>query len=186
MNNQFKLFVGLCALFGVIFITATHQIEINKSSKAVIESEEPIVEFRLDQTTVECLALNLYHEARGEGAEGKLAVAHVTLNRVNHSRYPNTVCEVVYQAKVWTNSNGESFPIRDKCHFSWYCDGRDDTPRDYQTWGKSVSLAVQVLLGETQDPTEGATHYYNPNKVDPYWSDSYQQVASIGNHLFLK
>ena len=36
----------------------------------------------IDQEEVACLAINIYHEARGESSEGKIAVAFVTLNRV--------------------------------------------------------------------------------------------------------
>ena len=48
----------------------------------------------------ECLAVNMYHEARDQGTAGRLAVSAVVLNRVRDSRFPNTVCEVVYQAQM--------------------------------------------------------------------------------------
>ena len=45
----------------------------------------------------DCLAQNIYFEARSESQAGMIAVAQVTMNRVKHPRYPNTVCEVVKQ-----------------------------------------------------------------------------------------
>ena len=50
-----------------------------------------------DHPSVECLALNMYHEARDQGTAGLFAVSAVVLNRVNDSRFPNTICEVIYQ-----------------------------------------------------------------------------------------
>ncbi len=46
---------------------------------------------------VECLSLNMYHEARNQGTAGLLAVSNVVLNRVNDERFPDTVCGVVKQ-----------------------------------------------------------------------------------------
>ena len=50
--------------------------------------------------SVRCLALNMYHEARSQGTAGLFAVSAVVINRVNDSRFPNSVCEVVYQERV--------------------------------------------------------------------------------------
>jgi N-acetylmuramoyl-L-alanine amidase len=186
MNNQFKLFVGLSMLVGVMYVTVSHQVKLSKLQLIEVTAQKIHYEIVLDQDAVDCLALNVYHEARGEGVKGKLAVAHVTLNRVNHTRYPDNVCGVVYQARTAINHRGEEVPRRDKCQFSWYCDGRDDTPHDDTMWQRSVNLAVRVLLGLTDDPTRGATHYFNPNKVDPYWKDSYQHVVDVGNHKFYR
>ncbi len=123
---------------------------------------------------VRCMALNIYHEARGEPYIGQVAVAHVTLNRVNSGVYPNDVCSVVYQSKK-----------RD-CQFSWYCDGKSDTPKDKVRWYNSVRLAYDVLSGDTRDPTRGATHYFNPRKANPSWKNSFQVVAKLDNHVFLR
>jgi len=57
-----------------------------------------------------CGAQNIYHESRGESNLGQIAVAHVVRNRVESPKYPNTVCEVVWQPK----------------QFSWTHDGRSD------------------------------------------------------------
>ena len=80
--------------------------------------------FKAKADEVECLALNIYHEARNQPTAGKLAVAQVTLNRVKHDRFPNTICGVVYQG-YYLNNN----PIKHKCQFSWWCDGKSDKPK---------------------------------------------------------
>ena len=82
---------------------------------------------------VNCLALNIYHEARNQPTVGKLAVAMVTMNRVKDERFPNTVCGVVTQGLYKNNQ-----PIINKCHFSWWCDGKSDKPKDLQSWQYSL------------------------------------------------
>ena len=65
-----------------------------------------------------------------ESTAGKLAVANVTLNRTLRKNYPNTICEVVQEGIHYYNSREEYVPVRDRCQFSWYCDGRLDEPRE--------------------------------------------------------
>ena len=57
-----------------------------------------------------CLALNIYHEARSDGDLGQQAVGFVTMNRVENDKYPETICDVVYQAHV----NAKGSPIINK------------------------------------------------------------------------
>lgn len=114
---------------------------------------------------VECLAKNIYFEARGEGRLGQLAVAHVTLNRTKSSNFPDSICEVVYQ----------------KSQFSW-------TVKPYKIVNEDLferirDLAKEVLLGKTKDPTKGAVSFHNKN-VNPGWNR--KQTVVIGNHVFYK
>ena len=84
-----------------------------------------------------CMALNIYYEARGSNLADKAAVADVVLNRVNDSRYPNTICEVVKQGEQkpsWKDPN-KMVMVRNRCQFSWYCDGKKDTPQRYRCMG---------------------------------------------------
>ena len=126
-----------------------------------------------------CLALNIYHEARSESLAGQYAVADVVLNRVESRDYPNTICGVVYQAKMW-----EGHPIRDKCQFSWYCDGKSDTPQETDAWYRSLMIAVNIVhQNKFRGLTEGATHYHT-NYVNPRWNKSMDFIGRIGDHLF--
>jgi spore germination cell wall hydrolase CwlJ-like protein len=127
----------------------------------------------------ECLAMNIYHEARGEDVEGQIAVAHVTMNRVEHEYFPDTVCDVVYQARY--NSAGN--PIRHQCQFSWYCDGRSDRIRNEDAWQQAREIAFQVMTGEIKDNTDGAT-FYHTKYVSPHWIDHMEVSTSIGVHIF--
>ena len=129
-----------------------------------------------------CLALNIYYEARSDMIAGQYAVADVTLNRVDDPRFPNTVCEVVKQAK--TNKNGKI--IKWRCAFSWYCDGKSDTPTEITAWEKAQTVAYQIINnGQYRGITEGSTHYHN-TKVFPYWAESVTLIGRIGDHIFYR
>ena len=139
--------------------------------------------------SVECLALNMYHEARGQGTAGELAVTAVVLNRVNDSRFPNTICEVVQQGPTrpsWRDPK-ISFPIKHKCQFSWYCDGKSDNPYDKKTYNKMYELADAVLSNEIPflDITDGATHYH-ADYVNPAWAKTKTKTVEIQDHIFYR
>ena len=121
----------------------------------------------LDPKEHECLALNIYHESRGERVEGQIGVAHVTLNRVNHDAWPNTICEVVYQNK----------------QFSWTHTIKDHTPKEDKSWQKAKVIARDVMIGNTADPTEGAT-FYHAGYVNPEWNQYMKVSKIIGQHIF--
>ena len=80
-----------------------------------------------------CLARNIYFEAGNQPLAGRIAVAHVTLNRVNDVQFPNTICAVVYQTKWKINWKGNKVHVLNKCQFSWFCDGKPDKPTDSKT-----------------------------------------------------
>jgi|13_taG_2_1085334.scaffolds.fasta_scaffold02541_9 spore germination cell wall hydrolase CwlJ-like protein len=123
-----------------------------------------------------CMALNVYHESRSENLKGQVAVANVTLNRVADSKWPNDVCSVVEQGYTKGKQN---------CQFSWYCDGKSDTPTDTVAWARAVLVANDVMMGYIPDITEGATHYH-ARYVNPYWVDSFTKTVEIGSHMFYK
>jgi len=132
---------------------------------------------------VMCLAMNLYHETRGETLAGNIAVGYVTMNRVADPRYPDTICGVVHQAKYhgWDLVN----PIRNRCQFSWYCDGISDNPQDGKAMLESVILAQHIIAGTVTDISEGATHYH-ATYVNPYWAGDMTVVLEVGQHIFYK
>ena len=139
---------------------------------------------------VNCLAKNIYFEAGVESRAGKLAVANVTINRAIHANYPNTICEVVQEGIHYYNaSKDEHFPVRDRCQFSWYCDGLGDNPREGRTWKSAQELAKKVLVNHYDkaliDITDGATHYHaNWMEKYPSWSKTKKVMASIDRHIF--
>ena len=137
-----------------------------------------------------CLAKNIYFEAGVESTAGKLAVANVTLNRTLGDNYPNTICEVVHEGIHRYNARIEEYvPVRDRCQFSWYCDGLLDDPREGRTWESAQELAKRVLVNHYDraliDITDGATHYHaNWMETYPKWSKKKKIMASIDRHIF--
>jgi spore germination cell wall hydrolase CwlJ-like protein len=121
-----------------------------------------------------CLALNIYHEARNEPDEGQFAVAHVVLNRISDPRFPETVCKVIRQG-------GER--VRHRCQFSWWCDGRSDRPRNQRKWQTIKAMAEAVYWGRSEDPTGGAL-WYHADYVSPYWGRVFKRSRQIGRHIF--
>lgn len=151
----------------------------------VVGVQEARATERLNTISVEdreCLAKNIYFEARGESIAGQVAVAWVTLNRMESSEFPNSICGVIYQAR--TDSNGN--PLRNQCQFSWYCDGRSDRIRDQRKW-EDVQLIADVVLLDwaraKESPVAQAT-FYHADYVRPYWAQSFTQVAQIDSHIF--
>lgn len=121
-----------------------------------------------------CLQQNIFFEARNQSVLGQAAVAWVTLNRVEDSRYPDTICGVVWQQSA----------------FSWTTDGFSDKPSDnileQNAWKLAGDLAEETLknwvIGQ-KDPTSGANHYH-ANYVNPYWAKEEYKTVSIDNHIF--
>lgn len=128
---------------------------------------------------IHALALNMYHEARGEGNDAMQLVGEVTLNRVKNPHFPNTVCGVVYQAR--RNEKGEI--VKNKCQFSWYCDGRSDAPKNNKLWSLSKSIATALLTDSIELLGTEATHYH-ATRVKPHWAKHYENLGVYGKHVF--
>lgn len=145
---------------------------------------------RINHEEVHCLAENVYFEARGESPRGMYAVAHATLNRVNHPGFPDTVCKVVRQ-KTFVQRTGKFV-----CAFSWNCDrtrrikfvAKDGSANthvieDYKT---ALEVALHTLHGDNTDVTNGAISFHNPNVSSPDWASRMRMTVRIGNHAFYK
>lgn len=116
---------------------------------------------------IRCLAENIYHEARGEPVSGQLAVAHVVLNRVEDSRFPDTICAVVRQPN----------------QFHWVA--RKPRIKEQEAWQRAKQLAEHALALYAQgvDRSNGAVFFQRSSKLQPYHE---QHVARIGNHSFFQ
>jgi len=121
------------------------------------------------EKSLKALALNIYHEARGEGVYGMQMVGEVTLNRVYSDHYPDNICKVVYQ----------------RGQFSWVRNKKDHIPKEIGAWVMSVEIAYDLLTGKADYFDNGATHYYNPDLVKrPYWALNKYKVGVVGDHVF--
>ena len=136
------------------------------------------------ETAFMCMALNIYHEAKFQSMLGQIAVGQVVMNRVEDSRFPNNVCDVVKQAVTY---KGTDKPVLHKCQFSWYCNGEKDEPKyDSREWRYAQEYASIVLSGTiVLDVTEGATHYH-ATYVRPAWAKTKTKTTRIDRHIFYR
>lgn len=129
----------------------------------------------------ECMALNIYWEARDQDLKGMLAVGLVTMKRVQSKHYPSDVCGVVWQ------QNMDRRTRKAVAQFSWTLDGKSDTPKNAKSW-EQAQLVASSFAGDggmMEDFTKGA-YLYHADYVSPYWKNHYEQTAQIGSHLFYK
>ncbi len=134
----------------------------------------------------ECLAHNIYFEAKNQNLKGQFAVGIVTLNRVADPKFPNTICGAVKHSRVKAADNG--LPARHKCQFSWYCDGLPDRPYEMDAYQQAQAIASALLDRDAayHDFTEGADHYHADYIEPPYWTTAMYKVAQVDNHIFYR
>jgi spore germination cell wall hydrolase CwlJ-like protein len=137
-----------------------------------------LVETKNAQRDIKCLALNIYHEARGETTTGQMAVAKVTLNRVASKRYPGTVCDVVYE-KRWDKIRKRYIGA-----FSWT--EFDEPPKvTSKEWYRAWDVAEAVYNDQDKIDLGGAL-FYHAKHIKPSWARKKKPVKRIGSHVFYK
>jgi len=149
---------------------------------------------------LECMTLNIYREANNQSVAGMIAVARVVMNRVQNRRYPGSPCEVIYEGPVresWKTKKNPDLkkeervfnPVRNRCQFSWYCDGKKDeviNPKGNIKWQVAQDIAYQVLAYDKWNGiVEGATHYH-ATYVSPKWRHVLRLVGKIDDHIFYR
>ena len=160
--------VGLIAYQGI-----SYKLEQLKTANTQIS---PVTAEMRDKQ-LDCLAKNIYHEAKGEPFEGKVAVAQVTINRATSGQFPSDICKVVYQKNV----------VYEKvlCQFSWYCEQATVAkPKNAAAYKECQIVARQVLLEEFRLPSLNKALYFHATHINPGWKK--EKVATIGNHVFYK
>ncbi|WP_299436102.1 cell wall hydrolase [uncultured Rhodospira sp.] len=180
LSNPYHLLTGLAALLLAVLVLTGPRTAWADVPSAALPSDLRVDWTRMVVSKQEllCLALNDYWEARGQDVRARVAVAQVVLNRARDPRYPDSICGVVTE-------NRSARPRL--CQFSWYCDGRSDTPTETEAWRQSVLLAKSLLTRNNaiSDLTGGALWYHNRN-VDPDWSGRLEFAARVGDHYFYR
>lgn len=113
---------------------------------------------------VNLLARLIYGEARGEPYTGQVAVGAVVLNRVESSKFPNTIAGVIYQSGA----------------FDVVSDGQINMTPD-STAKKAAADAINGW-----DPSYGSIYYFNPSTATNKWIWSRPHTITIGKHRFCK
>lgn len=182
---MFRFFIGLMSLTILLLIVFTTGIVSFKPSIEIerIEFRPKFSHFTAEKKQqIQCMAKNIYFEARSEPREGQIAVAFVTLNRVHSSEFPNTICGVVEQRTARV------------CQFSWLCEEKPSyiyrnnllTIKQDPLYNEIRDLAAYVYANyETlRDPTHGAL-FYHADYVNPRWN-RLEKVNQIGRHIFYR
>ena len=137
---------------------------LRTGSRATAPAIPPAIP-QVSATDLECLSEALYFEARGEGATGQQAVAEVILNRVDHPRFPKTVCGVVNQSGQFTY--------------------RKTRIREGGAFQRAQAIARAALQGAPRNLTDGAT-YFHTGSVRPSWTRRFERTTRIGRHVFYR
>ncbi len=115
-----------------------------------------------------CLAGTVYFESKGESLEGQLAVAKVVLARVESSRFPNNICDVVYQRR----------------QFSFVRNGRmPKISKGRKTWRNAVAIAQIAVNDQWESEVEGAL-FFHATYVSPKWKR--KRIGRVDKHIFYR
>lgn len=131
----------------------------------------------VSQRDIDCMSKTIYLEARGEGHKGMVAVGYVIRNRTLDSRFPNTVCGVVREAKY-----AQGKPIKGTCQFSWVCDSKPVKIRDKEKFEEAQQLARLIISEQVKNPV-GDSLFFHAKYVKPNWKKR-KLTHRLGNHIF--
>lgn len=165
--------IGLWLIILMVIAVCTSKFEHLRQLKDTMPIGVSSVDDKMRQ--LDCLTRNIYWEAASEPFEGKVAVAQVTLNRVQSGKFASSVCGVVYQKNI----------IYEKvvCQFSWYCEGTHKVKAVYSPlWKESEEVAKRVLFENFRLPSLEKAMYYHADYVQPGWK--HPKLEKIGRHIF--
>jgi len=119
-----------------------------------------------------CMAVAVYHEARGESAEGQLAVARVIMNRAMSGKYPTTWCGVVKQPWQFSfvNPRTGSMPSVDQTSACW----------------RKAQGITRLAMANVVPSLPNDVLWYHANYVAPSWGHRLTRVSQIGAHIFYR
>jgi N-acetylmuramoyl-L-alanine amidase len=119
-----------------------------------------------------CMAVAVYHEARGESLEGQLAVARVIMNRAASGKYPTTWCGVVKQPWQFSFVNPRT----------GYMPGVDQASA---AWRKALGITRLAMANAVQSVSTDCL-WYHADYVAPSWGRRLTRVEKIGAHIFYR
>ena len=167
--------LGVLAVIFLVNLITLNKFGYLKNQQGLFSAD--VVSIKTIEKQLNCLALNIYREAGAEPFEGKVAVAQVTMNRVEHPEFPKDVCGVVYEKNV----------VMQKvvCQFSWACDSAVRArPVNKEAYDESYEVAKKVLLEGFRLDVLNDALYYHATYVNPRWN--LQKVGKIGQHIFYR
>lgn len=135
------------------------------ASLAAAVAAQPLA---IDDEDLNCLAIGVYYESKGEPLEGQLAVAEVILNRTESGRFPRSVCGVLKQRGQFSFVRGGQLP---------------QPPESARAWKTALAVA-KVARGDMWDSKVSNALYFHARHVSPGWRRA--RIGSVGNHIFYR
>jgi spore germination cell wall hydrolase CwlJ-like protein len=180
VNHLVKLALfALVGIFAAVAVKAVTDFRIQSFKENLGLFNSDVITAEQRKKELSCLALNIYREAGHEPFEGKVAVAQVTMNRVAHNDFPDSVCSVVYEKNL-SSVSGKVI-----CQFSWYCDSAHRTrPVNREAYDESMKVAKQVLLEGFRLPSLEQALFYHADYINPNWN--LDRITKVGTHIFYK
>jgi len=175
-SNLGSIAVKLASFLAVIIaVTAVTDSKLDALKSTNEAARQGFISVADRTKQLDCLTRNIYWEAATEPFEGKVAVAQVTINRVESGRFAPDICGVVYQKNVVYD--------RVVCQFSWFCDGTSRVRPIYAAhWREAEEVAKKVLLEGFRLPSVKNALYFHADYIKPQWGKP--QVAKFGRHIF--
>tara|TARA_R100000808_G_scaffold15950_1_gene36344 strand:- start:4979 stop:5503 length:525 start_codon:yes stop_codon:yes gene_type:complete len=169
MVTWIKWTIWFCFSAIAVLVLLLTSLAIAKPSSALEVPSKDVV----------CMAEAIYYEARNQSSVGQLAVAIVIRNRMKDKRWPSTACGVVKDGRYWKGN-----PIRDKCQFSYWCDGKPERFLEKDAWERALNIAHLAYYHSIEiEDLMGATHYHTI-WVQPSWAKKFRLSTQIGDHRF--
>ena len=146
----------------------TEDSESDSATYATLAAAVAAQDAIADDAELNCLAIGVYYESKGEPLEGQLAVAEVILNRAKSGRFPASVCGVLTQ----------------RGQFSFVRGGRlIQPPAGARAWKTALAVA-QVARDDAWDSRVSNALFFHARYVSPNWRKA--RVGSVGNHIFYR
>jgi hypothetical protein len=119
-----------------------------------------------------CIAVAIYHEARGESLEGQLAVARVIMNRAASGKYPSSWCGTVKQPWQFSFVNprtGEMPAVNESS----------------ASWRKALGI-TRLAINNAVPSLSQDVLWYHADYVAPSWGRRLARAQKIGTHIFYR
>lgn len=176
--QQTILFLVLLGFLGIFYYLDKRTSKLENSIESIQQDVKEIkasivyqekLQVKLTKQDKECLAKNIMQEAGVESYVGKIAVGHVTMNRVQSSKWGKNVCSVVYARK----------------QFSWTISKKKKYEKlKGPLWEESLKAAEDITKGARVNTIPNNTLWYHTDYVNPRWANPKKKVDKIGQHIF--
>jgi N-acetylmuramoyl-L-alanine amidase len=124
-------------------------------------------------------------EAGGQGDAGMIAVGHNLNNRAwNGFRGDHDVQSVLTDQNAKGTSGGYSSFLRNNPGDNIAGRNAMNIPESSDQYQHAYQLAQGIKGGQIPDPTNNATHFYNPDTSHPKWGNQLTNTTQIGDHKF--